>query len=115
MDQRAIDELRNALQTHGSAAFPDAQGRKIMFVSGDRLSFATKPSILVAYEGQGAFLWEIENKINTFRLIEAGFSLRVAPTLADILTRLVETPRETEQTGTGVPLLEAPRGNEEEE
>jgi hypothetical protein len=111
MDDAVIDGLCNRLQENGDAMFTDPQGRRMFLVLSSKLSFATAPSILLSYEGEGAFLWEISSRLSSFRLIEAGFSLRLAPTLADVLNRLgARMGDSVALRGTSLPMLEGPKG-----
>lgn len=115
MDDEKINALAHTLITSGSAVSTDEENRKLMLVLSTVLAFADQRrlSILVAYEGQGAFFWSVDEKLSPFRLIEAGFSLRLAPTLADILNRVGR--KIVDRAGTSLPMLEAPRGTEGKE
>lgn len=110
-----IEDLCNQLQNSGSVVI-DQDGHKLAFISSDIMTFAgpaPDPTILVAWEGKGAFFWRVGSPMNTFLLIEAGFTLRVAPTLADILNRvgncLMASPG-WDDVGSGTLLLGKPEG-----
>lgn len=111
MTDEQIAELCNRLQQVGSA-ITTAKGTKLAFVSSAILmGDFDGATLLVAWEGQGAYFYHVGSKISAFRLIEAGFSLMVAPTLADILNRLNEQlGRSGEVGGKSLPQLEAPKG-----
>lgn len=102
-----FDDMRAELAQQGSTVFHDKAGRRVMLVSGRVLSFAADTDLLIAYEGEGAFLWDTGTKINTFRLIEAGFGLTSAPTLVEVCKGLIAQENCVEAVR---PSLEAPRG-----
>jgi len=120
-DDMMIEELCNRLQRTGSAVIPDAGGTPLAFVSSRVLDMDQGPEgagkILVAWEGKGAFFWNVGSKISPFSLITAGFALTVAPQLARILQRVGEClgsrPGGLDGHNRHVPELEAERLIEE--
>lgn len=108
-----IAALCNQLQHAGSAVMDDGQGSKLAFISSHVLAMPDDtPSVLVAWEGKGAFFWRVGNQISPFDLINSGFSLRVAPQLASILQRVGAhlSDRGSSHVKGAMPMLEARKG-----
>lgn len=109
-----LAEMRDQLAEHGSTHHVDGKGQKIMLVAGRMLPFAEPHDLLIAYEGNGAFLWDTRRKLTTFRLIEAGFGLTSAPTLVEVCNGLVQPMIAAREVAVRL-KLDAPRGTREGE
>jgi len=84
-----LDTMREHLKAHGSAVGQDADGRRIFFVM-SRVLDMRETGILIAYEGEGAIFVPLDDRpLNVFRLLSAGFSANIAPTLADTVNGLL--------------------------
>lgn len=80
-------DMRETLLKHGYAYMCDINGKRLYFVHTKllRLDFT---GLLVAYEGYGAFTYDMDRPVNAFRLVSAGFPLQVAGGLAYLINRL---------------------------
>lgn len=99
-DAQMIEELRSRLLTEGSAKITDGRGRRLYLVH-SRLLKEDFDGIMVAYEGNGAFVFELDRPVNKFRLINSGFDMAVAEVVADLINRMVE--------GGVAPSISAPK------
>ena len=85
----AVEILKDSLQERGTALLTDINGSRLTLISNKVLGI-TNPCILISYEGYGSFYYEFDRPLNAFRLISAGFSLRVAQEVSDLINKLVE-------------------------
>ncbi len=117
VSDEAVLGLCNQLQTEGSACFTDPSGKRLMFVASSCLSFVpeNQPSVLLAYEGEGVFLWRVGTMPTRFDLISSGFGFNLAPTLADVLHRLARALEGGSPKVGARPLLTAATATDEKE
>lgn len=87
LDPNLVEELRRTFRATGSAKLVDPAGRRIYLVD-TRLLGETPAELLLAYEGQGSIVFSLDRPMNAFRLVSAGFSMRVAPQVAEIVNAL---------------------------
>jgi hypothetical protein len=83
-----IPELRKQLSSTGSMHATDAKGRRLFVVLSSQLSVEEK-GLLLAYEGEGCFFFTLDRPLNTFRLVQGGFSFSVAEWLANLINDIV--------------------------
>lgn len=89
MDAAAVEELREALVTKGSAKIIDARGRRLYLIH-SRILQEDFDGVVVAYEGAGAFVFNLDRPVNKFRLVSSGFDMSVAEIVADLINRMTE-------------------------
>ncbi len=90
-DEQELDEyvevLRAGLAKDGFVKATGPDGQRLWLVLSTMLE--EPPGLLIAYEGVGAMFWELDRPLNEFRLVQHGFSIRIAPALADTLNRVM--------------------------
>lgn len=84
-----IEHLREQLRDTGGCALTGPDGKSLFLVLNRNLGIE-KPGILIAYEGHGAYFFDLDRPLNQFRLVKHGFSLRIAPTLAELVNAILD-------------------------
>lgn len=84
-DIPAIQEL---LRHHGGTVLDGPDGKKLFIVLSRNLGLDAQ-GILVSYEGGGTIYWTLDRAINVFRLVKAGFSMKIAPALSELINALL--------------------------
>lgn len=93
-----IQDLRQSLRTEGRASLTDPDGNVLALISTGLLGIEAKGRLLVAYENKGCFFYDGERPLNQFRLVKAGFSIDVAPFVANVVNAIIfGNPAETQQ------------------
>lgn len=87
LDEETIKDMARTLYERGSAHVQDQDGN-YMVITASAVVGVPGNRFLLAYENKGAILFDTSRPMNQFRLASAGFSLRIAPVLADTLNRL---------------------------
>lgn len=95
IDDETIAALREGLRGRGSVTFMGPDGKRLFLVASVNLHLEER-GLLVAYEGHGAYFWDLQRPVNTFLLAGAGFDITVAPELADLLNRLLGPQGQTD-------------------
>lgn len=102
MSEQTLSIIREKLSETGGVSITGPEGKAVFLVLNRNLGIE-KNGILVAYEGGGAFFFDLDRPLNQFRLVQHGFSLRIAPALASLVNAILE-PSEA-STETSVKLL----------
>jgi hypothetical protein len=89
-DQDIIDQMASDLFFTSKAKAVDTEGNRVVLTSAGSIGFPRSNEIVLIYENRGCFFWDGGRAVNQFRLVSAGFNLRMAPALADMLNRLAE-------------------------
>lgn len=88
LDDKDIDVMAHELCEGGFTSVTDSDGNRMVIVHSAVVGIPGNQFIL-AYENKGTIFFDTSRPMNHFRLTTAGFSLRVAPTIADIVNRLL--------------------------
>ena len=87
LDAKVVEELHARLLADGSAKITDGTGRRLFLIH-TRLLKEPYDGVVVAYEGQGAFVFELDRPVNKFRLISNGFEMGAAEIVSDLINRM---------------------------
>ena len=101
VEEAVVTDLRERLQKNGSAYFLDTKGNRIYLIHTQALQLDFE-GVLIAYEGHGAFTFDLDRPLNSFRLISAGFPMQIAEELASLVNRVT-------RVASGPALIAAPK------
>lgn len=59
---------------------------------------------MIAYEGGGAYFFDLDRPLNQFRLVKHGFSLRVAPALANLVNAILSPSEASTENTSEAPV-----------
>ncbi|QSY98683.1 hypothetical protein J2J97_31935 (plasmid) [Rhizobium bangladeshense] len=88
MSEDILQSIRDQLREVGGATVKGPLDKQVYLVLNRNLGIEQK-GIMVAYEGGGAYFFDLDRPLNQFRLVKHGFSLRVAPALADLVNAIL--------------------------
>jgi hypothetical protein len=98
MNEDAITTIRQRLAETGGVTFQGPDNKSVYLVLNRNIGIE-KNGILLAYEGSGAYFFDLDRPLNQFRLAKHGFSLRVAPALAELVNAILSS-----EASTAIPL-----------
>lgn len=81
-------QLREQLFQVGGVSLPGPEGKTLYLVLNRNLG-VERNGILVAYEGSGVAFVTLDQPLNQFRLVSAGFSLRIASALVTMINGIL--------------------------
>lgn len=90
-----IPYMRELLQRTGSVGVVDSAGKRLVLtlqnvcMMDNEGCWENQRGLLICYEGEGALFYKGDKKLTKFRLVQAGFSLIVAPTLAELVNAIM--------------------------
>lgn len=87
LDDSTINHLADELCATGATHFTDERGHRLVVMASGVVGVPGGDFIL-AYENTGTIFFNTSRPMNEFRLTAAGFSLRIAPLIADTINRL---------------------------
>jgi hypothetical protein len=95
MSDEVLNTVRKKLAETGGITL-QGPGGKAVYLALNRNVGIERNGILIAYEGGGAYFFDLDRPLNKFRLAQHGFSLRVAPALADLVNAILTSEVSTE-------------------
>ena len=96
MSDDTISHIRARLQAEGGVTVKGPGGKNVYLVLNRNIG-VDQNGILVAYEGGGAYFFDLDRPLNKFRLTQHGFSLSIAPALADLVNAILSSEASTEE------------------
>lgn len=88
MSEETITNIQVTLREVGGVTLTGPEGKSLFLVLNRNLGIE-KEGIMIAYEGGGAYFFELDRPLNRFRLVQHGFSYRVAPLIADLVNAIL--------------------------
>lgn len=113
-DSDDIARLKVRLLEKGSVSALDKQGRRLFFID-SRILDDLPAGLLIVYEGQGSFFYEMDRPLNRFRLLQARFPLTVAGWLSDLVNQLTGMTNNHPSTPVQGLLCNSANGRSKEE
>jgi hypothetical protein len=87
IDDEDMKDLAEQLADDGVVTLTDEKGNRMVLAYAAKIGMRSK-EFMLAYEKAGVIFFTSERPMNKFRLVDAGFSLLLAPALADMVNRL---------------------------
>lgn len=84
---QVLSNMRDDIVQRGATFVTDANGAHVVLALAPMLGIEGN-RVMLAYENMGMTIFFLDRPMNAFRLVQAGFSMRVAPMLADMVNKV---------------------------